>query len=103
MCCAAVGCQGRSAGDQTTALADLAVPLWLHCRHIEFHLTEVEMYRIIAMKDEGYRNAACENKVGRSAKTVGKWWRRYETEGEELKKEKLWVAHGRRHLQRMER
>ena len=38
------------------------------------------------MKDEGYSNAACANKVGRSANTVGKWWRRCEAEEEELKK-----------------
>ena len=38
------------------------------------------------MKDEGYSNAACADKVGRSAKTVGKWWRKYEAEGEDLKK-----------------
>ena len=50
------------------------------------------------MQDEGSGNAACAHKVGRSAEAVGKWWRIYETEGEELKKEKRQVAHGRRHL-----
>ena len=52
-----------------------------------FHLTEVEKGRIVALKEEGYSCTACAVKVGRSAKTVRKWWRRYLQDGEEgLKK-----------------
>ena len=56
------------------------------------------MIGLCKTKDLGTLPDACANKVGRSAETVGKWWRRYETEGEELKKEKRRVGHGRRHL-----
>ena len=49
---------------------------------MSFHLTEVEKGRLIALKEEGYNNGACARKIGRSIKTVKKWWRRYEEEGE---------------------
>ena len=47
-----------------------------------FHLTDVEKGKIIALKQEGYSNAACAEKVGRSVITVRRWWTRFEEEGE---------------------
>ena len=51
-----------------------------------FHLTDVEKGKIVALKREGYSNAACAAKVGRSVIMVCRW-RRFEEECEdELKR-----------------
>ena len=49
---------------------------------MSYHLTDIHKGRLVALKEAGYSNKDCAIQLGRSKKSVAKWWKRYQEEGD---------------------